>query len=166
MTATMPNTRTAMPLAAFARITEAGWKALSSDAAFHRNSGITQLQPQPLPPVELFQVAAADMAHEFARLAVEADITGHSGSSIISEFVDEWCGTPWPHSWPIPRPHIGPAPHPRPNEGPLPDPWVVQSARIIGAIILADIGSRLGAGDLRESLLSGSERLFETGGQL
>lgn len=157
--------RSVTPLATISRITTAGWQALRSETSSRNTSGITALQPQPLPPLERFQVAAAEMAHEFARLAIEADITGRSGSAIISEFVDDWCGTPWPHHWPIPAPHLGPEPHPRPNEGPVPDPWVIQSGRMVGALVLADIGSRLGGGALRDSLLSGSERLFNAAGQ-
>ncbi|SHW55054.1 Uncharacterised protein [Mycobacteroides abscessus subsp. abscessus] len=126
-----------------------------------QDANVAALQPQPLPPVEQFEVAAAVMAHEFTRLAIEANITGSGGREVIEEMIDDWCGTPWPLKWPLPKPPIGPVPHPRPNERPVPDPWVTQTGRMIGALVLSDIGSRLGQGDLREAMLAGAIRLSQ-----
>ena len=61
--------------------------------------GVTALQPQPLPPVELAQTRAVEMAQAFARKAIDSEIDGRSGTSIISELVDDWCLTPWPRRW-------------------------------------------------------------------
>jgi hypothetical protein len=113
------------------------------------------LNPQPLPPRVQFAVEAAEMAHAFVRIAVEADVRGESGSRLVQEWVEDWCGTPWPRKWPWPWPG------PRPDEGPQPDPWDVATGRAIGAIIFASIGSRLDRGDLGGTFLDGAERLAE-----
>jgi hypothetical protein len=63
--------------------------------------------------------------------------------------------TPWPRKFPWPWPG------PRSNEGPHPDPWVVATARMVAALVFAQVGSRLGDGDLAKSLLDGAERLNE-----
>ena len=118
------------------------------------------LNPQPLPPAESLFVSAAEMAHQIARIAIESEVTGRSSSGLVSELVDEWFGTLWPREFPFPWPG------PRPNEGPVPDPWVVQTARMVGALVFANIGSRLADGDLARSLLDGAERLNEAAVQL
>ncbi|ORA29291.1 hypothetical protein [Mycobacterium aquaticum] len=119
-------------------------------------SNEVELHPQPLPPVEAdqFQVAAAVMAHRYAQLAIESQIQGRDGVRIISELVDEWCGTPWPRHWPFPHLHPGPQPHPRPNED------MTAVGRMVGALVLANIGSRL-ASDLGTMMVDGAQRLAE-----
>lgn len=114
------------------------------------------LNPQPLPPEpDPFLLEAARMTHEYVRLGVEATIRGEDAVRLVSEFVDDWCGTPWPRKWPFPWPG------PRPDEGPQPDPWRLASARVVGAVILAGYAARLGEGDLRETLRAGAEKLAE-----
>jgi|GEM_PF-1609696 hypothetical protein len=107
------------------------------------------LNPQPLPPGEAFVIGAAEMAHSIARMAIESEIRGESSIAVVSGFVDDWCGTPWPHRWP------------RPGPDPSPDPWLVQTGRVVGAIVFASVGSRLGDGELSKAFLDGAERLAE-----
>jgi len=107
------------------------------------------LNPQPLPPGEAFVIGAAEMAHSIARMAIESEIRGESSIAVVSGFVDDWCGTPWPHRWP------------RPGPDPSPDPWLVQTGRVVGAIVFASVGSRLGDGELSKAFLGGAERLAE-----
>ena len=99
-------------------------------------------------------VGAAEMAHSVVRMAVESEVRGESAVAFVREFVDDWCGTPWPHRWPWPWPWPGP--------GPDPDPWIVQTGRVVGAIVFASVGSRLAEGELRAAFLKGAEQLVET----
>ena len=117
-----------------------------------RNLGdLVSLNPQPLPPRASYLVAAAEMAHSVAGLAVEADVRGEQ-SRFVSEFIDDWCGTPWPKKWPWPWPG--------PHGAPDPEPWI-ETGRAIGAIVFASVGARLGEGELSAALLEGAERLAE-----
>jgi hypothetical protein len=116
------------------------------------------LNPQPLPPAEAFIVAAARMAHEVATEAINAQVGGGSPRKFVGELVDDWCATPWPRKWPWPWPG------PRDGAGPLPDPWAVDLARISGAIVFANYGTRLGKSELSDAFLSGAERLAEAVG--
>jgi hypothetical protein len=114
------------------------------------------LNPQPLPPgPDPFVLAAARMANEFAGLAVAADIRRESPKEWVAEFVDDWCGTPWPSKWPWPWPS------PRPDHDTAVDPDTVSQARLVGAIIFASLGSRLGDRDLSATFLDGAEQLVE-----
>jgi hypothetical protein len=113
------------------------------------------LNPQPLPPEDRLLTAAAQLAHELVRGAITIEMQGGSSSGPVSELIDEWCGTPWPRRWPWPWPG------PRPDDGPLPDPWAVQTARVVGALIFASMASRLSDGDLQEALAKGADRLTE-----
>ncbi len=118
-------------------------------------SDAVALNPQPLPPEpDPYVVAAVHMTHEFVRLAVEAEIRGESGARIIADFVDDWCGTPWPRKWPFPWP--GPR-----LEDPRPAPWRLAAAQVAGAVTLAGLAARLGEGDLREVMGHGAEKLAE-----
>jgi hypothetical protein len=116
------------------------------------------LNPQPLPPRQALLAGAAEMAHEVVRLAVASEAQGASSSVFVSEIIDDWCGTPWPRKWPWPWP--GPRPGTEP-EGPQPEPWDVQTARVIGAVIFASAASRLSSGDLRTAFADGADRLAE-----
>ncbi len=112
------------------------------------------LNPQPLPPHDGLLVGAANMAHAVARLAVEASLRGES-TDFVREVIDDWCGTPWPRKWPWPWPG------PRPDEGPFPDPWVLDTARVVGAVVFTSVASRLAEGELQSTLLEGAERLAD-----
>jgi hypothetical protein len=90
------------------------------------------LNLQPLPPGEAFVIGAAEMAHSVVRMAIESEVRGEPSIALVSGFIDDWCGTPWPHPWPGP--------------GPDPDPWIVQTGRVVGAIVFASVGSRLAEG--------------------
>jgi hypothetical protein len=116
------------------------------------------LNPQPLPPRETLLAGAAEMAHEVVRLAVTSEAQGISSSAFVSEIIDDWCGTPWPRKWPWPWP--GPRPGTE-GEGPRPEPWDIQTARVIGAVIFASVSSRLSSGDLSTAFAEGADRLAE-----
>ncbi|MEP6851633.1 MAG: hypothetical protein ABJA87_03100 [bacterium] len=108
------------------------------------------LNPQPIPPGVALHVGAAEMAHQLARMAVEANVRGES-TDFLEGFIDDWCATPWPRKWPWP------APGPR-----KPDPSSeIQAARLIGSIVFASIGSRLPDEDLGAIFSKGAERLAE-----
>jgi hypothetical protein len=146
-------------LSTIARFHPAIWDAIIPHG--HRVGAIgdeVALNPQPLPPRDAFLIAAAEMAHRVSRLAVEADVRGESATGFLSEFIDDWCGTRWPRKWPWPWPG------PHPGEGPQPDPWMVADARIVGAIVFASLGTRLGDSELGSVLLGGAERLAEAAG--
>jgi hypothetical protein len=123
--------------------------------AFRTRADLVSLNPQPLPPKDAFAVSAALMAHELVRIAVETEVRGQSAAVFVKEFVDDWCGTPWPHKWPWPWPG------PRPQEGARPDPLEVTIGRVIGATVLASAGGRLGETKLGTALLDGAQNLAE-----
>lgn len=156
----MTNSNSAIASAALPLITQISaraWKVITADTPRGQDEEV-ELQPQPLPPVEQFEIAAAIMTHRFAQMAIESEIQGRPASRIINDMVDDWCGTPpWPRNWPRPVPGSGPEPGPRPNEAA--DQRLVQAGRIVGALVLANFGSRLVKGQLGEALLSGAERL-------
>lgn len=116
------------------------------------------LNPQPLPPQDPLISGAFSMCQRLVQLAVEATVRGEEPAPWLGQVVDEWCGTPWPLSWPWP----GPGPHPQ--DGPVPDPWAVNEARMAGALVFASMASRLADGDLREALAQGAERLADVAG--
>jgi len=142
-------------LSIIARIHPEVWDVIIQRLRAGTRFDTVALNPQPLPPVESFLIGAAEMANHSARMAIEYEFTGRPASGLIADLIDDWCGTPWPRRFPFPWPG------PHPNEGPQPDPWVVQTARMIGALVFANIGSRLAESDLAESLIKGAERLNE-----
>lgn len=73
---------------------------------------------------------------------------------MVSELVDDWCATPWPHIWLFPRPVPGPA-------GPFPDPGQVNTAGVVAATVFASYASRLREGALQVTLAKGAERLAQ-----
>jgi hypothetical protein len=140
-------------LTLFARIPPEAWDAKipQGPLVFNDPSVRVALNPQPLPPREAIAVGAARMAREVARLAVETDLQGGRASAWLADFIDDWCGTPWPHKWPWPLP--GPGPDPDPH------PWDVAMSRVIGAVVFASVGAGLGEGELKKQLLAGADRL-------
>jgi hypothetical protein len=142
------------------RINPRAWDALIPHGPAIRQASRFErvaLNPQPLPPREAFLVAAAQLANEVVRAAVA--LGGREGNAgLVSELVDDWCGTPWPRRWPWPWPG------PRPDDdgrGPQPDPWDIATARAIGAIVFASTASRLGPGELRDVFERSAEQLAE-----
>jgi hypothetical protein len=118
-----------------------------------------ELNPQPIPPGHELQFAAARAAHEIGLAAIAAEAAGseEGAARIISEAVDDWCGTPggripipWPRHWPVP-----------PSPDPDPHPWEVASIRTIAALSLASLASRITEGEAREALAHGAEQLLE-----
>jgi hypothetical protein len=118
-----------------------------------------ELNPQPIPPGHEAQFAAARVANEIAHAAVAAEAAGVEEGAVrlVTRAVDDWCGTPQGH---IPIPWPGPWPGP-PGTAPDPEPWVVASTRLVGALTLASVASRIAQGDAREALVQGSEQLME-----
>ena len=117
------------------------------------------LNPQPLPPRDPLVTNAVFMSRRLAELAVESDVRGEQPAEWLTQIIDEWCGTPWPRKWPWPGPGPGP------GEGPFPEPWAINEARAMGAVVFASLASRLGDGDLQQALARGAERLAEAAAQ-
>jgi hypothetical protein len=154
--------------AVLARIPPEAWDAIIPHGPVIRRMGaarrfgpiLSELNPQPLPPKARFLVASAAVAQELASAAVAAEAAGSDVSSVVARAVDEWCGTPrgrfpvpWPRPFPFPWP---PDPEPHPE-------WDVEASRVVGALTLAALASRLDDGDAREALAGGAEKLMEVG---
>ena len=155
-------------LAVLGRINPAVWDAIIPHGpvgprglavrSFSRGAEVA-LNPQPLPPHEAFLFASAAVAHDIGFAAVSAEAAGSDAAArIVGEAVDDWCGTrprpfPWPHPWPFPWP---PEPEPRPD-------WDVAASRVVGALSLASVASRLQDGPARDALAKGAEQLLDAG---
>jgi hypothetical protein len=156
--------------AVLGKLNPAAWDAifphgpvLSHGAAFRlRAKGSeVELNPQPLPPKEQLLLASAAVAHDIAFAAVSAEAAGTgSASRMVARAIDDWCGTrppripiPWPGPWPFPWP---PEPEPHPD-------WDIGLSRVVGALSLASVASRLEEGELQDALAKGAEQLLEAG---
>jgi hypothetical protein len=143
-------------LSVFARVHPAVFDAIFPHGPAIRDRGDrVSLNPQPLPPAEALQTAAAQMANELVRLAVETEVRGGTAEGFVNELIDDWCGTPWPRKWPWP------IPGPRPAEGLAVEAFDVGAARAVGALVFASVGSRLAEGALAKAFSEGSERLAQ-----
>jgi hypothetical protein len=120
-----------------------------------------ELNPQPIPPGHELQFAAARVANEIATAAISAEAAGmgEEAQRLVDQAIDDWCGTPtghrhfpWPTPWPIPWQLQDPDPH----------PWMIETARVVGALTLASVASRMTEGSAQEALAHGAERLLET----
>jgi hypothetical protein len=119
------------------------------------------LNPQPLPPKEALLVASAEVAHDIASAAISAQAAGTDGAGrLVAQVIDEWCGTrprplpiPWPNPWPFPWP---PEPEPHPD-------WDIGASRVVGALTLAAVASRMQDGEARDALAKGAEQLLDAG---
>lgn len=153
-------------LASMGRINPAIWDVIvpmGPERAFSASSlaNEVELNPQPIPPGHELQFAAARVAKEIAVAAIAAEAAGEGEEAqrIVSQAIDDWCGTPtghrhfpWPTPWPLPW-HL---------QDPDPHPWSVESARVVGALALASVASRMTAdGSAHEALAHGAERLME-----
>jgi hypothetical protein len=147
------NARVIYLLAVLGRIPASAWDYIVPQWGPNERLARVALNPQPLPPGEALVVGAAVMAQEVARLAVEADLQGGNASAWLTDFIDDWCGTPWPHKWPWPLPGPGPDPDP--------EPYDVAASRVVGAVVFASVGTRLGDGELKTTLLDGADQLAE-----
>ena len=135
------------------RIRSSAWQLIASDWP-------PDTRPEPLshsqllPPVERYQIAAATMAHEIARLVIEAHIGGADARPMVTEAIDDWCGTPpWPGKWPHPR------------LGPVPDPWLCRTGQLVGALVFAKVAASLGDMDLVALMSSAATRLTDAARQ-
>jgi hypothetical protein len=155
-------------LAVLGRINPAAWDAIIP----HRQTPVAlsgpvsrasevELNPQPLPPKEALLLASAAVAQDIAFAAVAAEAAGtDTAARIVDRAVDDWCGTgrprvpiPWPGPWPFPWP---PDPEPHPE-------WDISASRVVGALSLASVASRLADGEARDALSKGSEQLLQAG---
>jgi hypothetical protein len=144
-------------LAVLGKINPAVWDAIipHGPAVAHRAA----LNPQPLPPGEAFLHASAAVAQDIAYAAISAEAAGSDAAGrIVSDAIDDWCGNrprpiPWPHPWPFPWP---PEPEPHPD-------WDVAASRVVGALSLASMASRLEDGPARDALAKGAEQLLDAG---
>jgi hypothetical protein len=116
------------------------------------------LNPQPLPPADAFLAASAEVAHDIARAAIAAEVSGGSARGIVSSAIDEWCGTPrpWPWPWPWPGPSSvdggDPEPHPE---------WDFDASRLVGSLTLASVAARMKDGEARIAIEQGAEQLLD-----
>ena len=152
-------------LASMGRINPAIWDwivPMGPERAFSVASPASEveLNPQPIPPGHELQFAAVRVANEIALAAIAAEAAGdgEEAQRIVSQAVDDWCGTPtghrpfpWPTPWPIPW-HL---------QEPDPHPWTVETGRIVGALTLASVASRMTEGSAEEALAHGAERLMD-----
>ena len=155
-------------LGVLGRIPPQAWDAIIPHgpigrASFHAASKASpvELNPQPIPPGHELLLAAAAVAHDIAHAAVAAEAAGTQGvNKMVMRAVDKWCDTGHPR-FPIPWP--GPFPFPWPPE-PAPHPeWDVGASRVVGALALASVASRLADGEAQDALSKGADRLLEAG---
>jgi hypothetical protein len=152
-------------LASMGRINPAIWDwivPMGPERAFSASSlaSEVELNPQPIPPGHELQFAAVRVANEIALAAIAAEAAGEGEDAhrIVTQAIDDWCGTPtghrpfpWPGPWPIPW-HL---------QDPDPHPWSVETSRVVGALTLASVASRMTEGSAQEALAHGAERLME-----
>ena len=105
-------------LAVLGRINPAVWDAIFPHGPVGP-AGRVALNPQPLPPKEAMLRASAEVAHDIASAAGSAEADGGEPGRLVSQVIDDWCGTrprpfPWPHPFPFPWP---PEPEPHPELG-------------------------------------------------
>jgi hypothetical protein len=150
-------------LVALGRINPAIWDAIIPhgpvlSAASKASPGSeVELNPQPLPPLEL---ASVKVANQIASAAIAAEAAGNDGAAgIVTRAVEEWCGTP-PHHLPIPWP------------GPWPFPWMsgpsdaelnAETSQIVGALTFASLAARMPEGGVQSALAEGAEKLLGAG---
>jgi hypothetical protein len=146
-------------LAVLGKINPAVWDVIIPHGPVGPGARV-QLNPQPLPPKEQLLVASASVAHDIALAAVGAQAAGADSARLVSDAIDDWCGTrpphipiPWPSPWPFPWP---PEPEPHPD-------WDIGASRVVGALALASVASRMEAGDARDALGKGAEQLLDAG---
>jgi hypothetical protein len=146
--------------AAFDAIFPHGPIPFRAGAAGRLAPNASEINPQPLPPKDALLVASATVARDIAFAALSAEAAGNADGAgrLIKSAVDEWCGNgrprfpiPWPGPWPFPWP---PEPEPHPE-------WDVVASRVVGALSLAAVASRLSNGAVRDALAAGAERLLD-----
>ena len=139
-------------LAVLGRINPAVWDAIIPHGPVGPQR--VALNPQPLPPKEAMLRAAAEVAHDIAFAAA----AGGEPGRLVSDVIDDWCGTkprpfPWPHPFPFPWP---PEPEPHPD-------WDIGASRVVGALTLAQVASRMEDGPARDALAKGAEQVLDAG---
>lgn len=154
MTALDVSTEAGMSdFALMTRIRPSAWQLIASDWPPD-----TRPEPlsnsQPVARVERYQVAAATMAHEIARFAIEAHIGGADARELTTESIDDWCGTPsWPRKWPHPR------------LGRVPEPWLCRTGQLVGALVFAKVAASMGDMDLIALMSGAATRLTDAARQ-
>ncbi len=148
-------------LTVIGRIPPQAWDAIIPHGArvsVRNPAELVALNPQPLPPKEAMLRASAEVAHDIASAAVFAEAAGGEPGRLVSQVIDDWCGTrprpfPWPHPFPFPWP---PEPEPHPD-------WDIGASRVVGALTLAQVASRMEDGPARDALAKGAEQLLDAG---
>jgi hypothetical protein len=129
--------------------------------AFASRIAQVALNPQPLPPEpppEKLQRVSALVAHNIAFAAIAAEAAGQDGGvRMITSAIDDWCGNGRP---PIPIPWPGPWPFAFAVDE-LPKDLDVAASRLVGALSLAAVAQRMGAGKVREALAAGADKLMD-----
>jgi hypothetical protein len=122
---------------------------------------LVALNPQPLPPEpppDRLQRVSALVAHQIAFAAIALDTSGQdSGVRLINSAIDDWCGNGRP---PIPIPWPGPWPFAFSLDT-APADLDVAASRLVGALSLAAVASRMGEGKVQEALSAGADKLLE-----
>jgi hypothetical protein len=77
--------------------------------------------------------------------------------NMVARAVDDFCGTP-PGRFPWPRPWPGPGSG---GGDPDPHPWLVAEMRLVAAVQMATIASRMAEGEAREALSVGADQLAQ-----
>ena len=119
------------------------------------------LNPQPLPPEpppDRLQRVSVLVAHQIAFAAITIEASGQdSGVRLINSAIDDWCGNGRP---PIPIPWPGPWPFASSLDD-APTDLDVAASRLVGALSLAAVASRMGKGKVQEALSAGADKLLE-----
>ena len=79
------------------------------------------------------------------------------GVRMINSAIDDWCGNGRP---PIPIPWPGPWPFAFALDD-APKELDVATSRLVGALSVAAVASRMGSGKVREALSAGADKLME-----
>jgi len=119
------------------------------------------LNPQPLPPEpppDRLQRVSALVAHQIAFAAITLEAAGQDGGvRMINSAIDDWCGNGRP---PIPIPWPGPWPFAFSLDTPAKE-LDVAASRLVGALSLAAVASRMGKSKVQEALSAGADKLLE-----
>jgi hypothetical protein len=139
------------------RINPAVWDAIIPHGPVGPAARVA-LNPQPLPPKEAMLRASATWRTTSRPPPSSPRRPAASPAASSSEVIDDWCGnTPRPFPWPYPFPFPWP-PEPEPH----PD-WDIGASRVVGALTLAQVASRMEDGPARDALAKGAEQLLDAG---
>ena len=141
-------------LASLHRLPPEAWDAIiphSLRSQFVRSNrlDLVGLNPQPLPPIAGSVLTAVAVAQEVVKAGSIAESIGGGGARLISDEIDDWCGTGWPRHWPFPPPDPRPGPE-----------WKTADLQFAAALVIADSAGRMADGEPRDALAAGAEKLM------